>query len=276
VLLHPIDRRTAGRFRQPAVAGVSLEDTAARCIESLTGRASFSSSSCTPTRTRRQSEGSLISGSTTPCWPPPRPEREISKSQASWFPVMTPRPAWDHDEILAYALRLCVQTGVHRRGFELLPDTFIERASILMSDPGGKARQRNFRRRILEAGIIEPTSNRRGGEGRPAQLYHYRPTQWRRSKPALIPLNLRNFFFRLTVRAKINIAAKVRLPGNAPRSAGTAGSAFCWIVCGVPPGLPNILFGVATALFGHLPQVCFTLSNRSVFSNSVRPHFDFG
>ena len=34
--------------------------------------------------------------------------------------------------------------------------------------------KRNFRRRILEAGIIEPTLHRRSGEGRPAQLYHYR------------------------------------------------------------------------------------------------------
>lgn len=34
--------------------------------------------------------------------------------------------------------------------------------------------KQNFRRRILEAGIIEPTLHRRSGEGRPAQLYDYR------------------------------------------------------------------------------------------------------
>jgi hypothetical protein len=35
--------------------------------------------------------------------------------------------------------------------------------------------KRNFRRRILEAGIIEPTPHLRSGEGRPARLYRYRP-----------------------------------------------------------------------------------------------------
>ena len=35
--------------------------------------------------------------------------------------------------------------------------------------------KRNFRRRILGAGIIEPTAHLRSGEGRPARLYRYRP-----------------------------------------------------------------------------------------------------
>jgi 8-oxo-dGTP diphosphatase len=34
--------------------------------------------------------------------------------------------------------------------------------------------KRNFRRRILEAGVIEPTASMRSGEGRPARMYRYR------------------------------------------------------------------------------------------------------
>jgi len=34
--------------------------------------------------------------------------------------------------------------------------------------------KRNFRRRILRAGVIEATKSHRSGEGRPARLYRYR------------------------------------------------------------------------------------------------------
>ena len=34
--------------------------------------------------------------------------------------------------------------------------------------------KRNFRRRMLDSGIIEPTQFKRGKEGRPARLYRYR------------------------------------------------------------------------------------------------------
>jgi hypothetical protein len=40
---------------------------------------------------------------------------------------------------------------------------------------GEKLDKRNFRRRILQAGVIEPTQQSRSGEGRPARLYRYRP-----------------------------------------------------------------------------------------------------
>jgi 8-oxo-dGTP diphosphatase len=39
---------------------------------------------------------------------------------------------------------------------------------------GEKLDKRNFRRRILQAGIIEPTKHMRTGEGRPARLRRYR------------------------------------------------------------------------------------------------------
>ncbi len=60
--------------------------------------------------------------------------------------------------------------------FELLPDEFtlseLQRTYEMIL--GESLDKRIFRRRILEAGIIEPTLHHRSGEGRPAQLYHYR------------------------------------------------------------------------------------------------------
>ncbi|MHB1120943.1 MAG: NUDIX hydrolase, partial [Bellilinea sp.] len=77
-----------------------------------------------------------------------------------------------------YALRrLRYKLEYSAVGFELLPDTFTlsELQHTYELILGEKLDKRNFRRRILDAGIIEPTSGRRSGEGRPAQLYQYRP-----------------------------------------------------------------------------------------------------
>jgi 8-oxo-dGTP diphosphatase len=42
---------------------------------------------------------------------------------------------------------------------------------IILGEPLDK---RNFRRRIMEAAVIEPTDDVRSGEGRPARLYRFR------------------------------------------------------------------------------------------------------
>jgi 8-oxo-dGTP diphosphatase len=61
-------------------------------------------------------------------------------------------------------------------GFELLPDTFTltQIQSTYEIILGEKLDKRNFRRRILEANIIEPTDSLQSGEGRPARLHRYR------------------------------------------------------------------------------------------------------
>jgi 8-oxo-dGTP diphosphatase len=105
---------------------------------------------------------------------------EFSKeiSEAGWFPVdEIPRLAFDHARIIEYALlRLRYKLEYTAAGFELLPGKFtlseIQRTYEMIL--GEKLDKRNFRRRILEAGIIEPTSHMRAGEGRPARLYRYR------------------------------------------------------------------------------------------------------
>jgi 8-oxo-dGTP diphosphatase len=99
--------------------------------------------------------------------------------RARWFPVtVLPGLCGDHAEILAYALRrLRYKLEYSAVGFQLLPSVFtlseLQHTYEIILDE--RLDKRNFRRRILGSGIIEPTAQRRLGEGRPARLYRYRP-----------------------------------------------------------------------------------------------------
>lgn len=100
-------------------------------------------------------------------------------ADTGWFPVDDlPELAFDHDEIVAYALtRLRYKLEYTMVGFELLPDTFtlseLQHAYELVL--GETLDKRNFRRKVLSAEILEHTGEkRREGEGRPARLYRYR------------------------------------------------------------------------------------------------------
>ena len=99
--------------------------------------------------------------------------------QASWFPVDDLPPlAQDHREVVAYALRrLRYKLEYSAVGFQLLPEQFSlsELQQVYEISLGEKLDKRKFRRRILQAGIIEETNHLRSGEGRPARLYRYRP-----------------------------------------------------------------------------------------------------
>lgn len=100
-------------------------------------------------------------------------------SQFTWRPAEDPPAlAMDHNEILSYALRrLRYKLEYSAVGFELLPQTFTlsELQKTYEMILGEKLDKRNFRRRILQGGIIEATEDYRSGEGRPARLYRYRP-----------------------------------------------------------------------------------------------------
>lgn len=104
----------------------------------------------------------------------------ISRSNLSYWYSIEELPViyFDHKDIILYALRrLRYKLEYSAVGFQLLPNLFSlselqQTYEIIL---GEKLDKRNFRRRILEASIIEPTSNRRVGEGRPAQLFRYRP-----------------------------------------------------------------------------------------------------
>jgi 8-oxo-dGTP diphosphatase len=107
-----------------------------------------------------------------------RSEGGSDARQARWFAIEDlPDLAFDHSEIVNYALRrLRYKLEYTAACFELLPSEFTlteiqHTYEMILAE---KLDKRNFRRRILEAGIIEPTPHRRTGEGRPAQLYRYR------------------------------------------------------------------------------------------------------
>ena len=106
-------------------------------------------------------------------------------AEAGWHSVYAlPELAFDHAEILKYALqRLRYKLEYTSVGFELLPNEFtlseLQTAyeTVLgLKEVRKKLDKRNFRRRILEAGILAETSKYREGEGqgRPARLYRYK------------------------------------------------------------------------------------------------------
>ncbi|MCA9984900.1 MAG: NUDIX hydrolase [Anaerolineales bacterium] len=108
-----------------------------------------------------------------------RADTLVADGETGWFKVdALPELAFDHAEILDYALtRLRYKLEYSMVGFELLPDEFtltdLQRAYELIL--GEELDKRNFRRKIKEADILEPTGRkRREGEGRPAELFRYR------------------------------------------------------------------------------------------------------
>jgi 8-oxo-dGTP diphosphatase len=104
-----------------------------------------------------------------------RGEKELP---VRWWSIYDLPPlAFDHAAIMRYALtRLRFKLEYTAVGFELLPPTFtlseLQKAYEVIL--GEELDKRNFRRKILAAGIIEPSGETRSGEGRPAQLYRYR------------------------------------------------------------------------------------------------------
>jgi 8-oxo-dGTP diphosphatase len=100
--------------------------------------------------------------------------------EARWFDVSAlPELAFDHAEILAQALahlrRRLAEAPVC---FELLPRTFTlsELQALTEAILGRALDRRNFRRKVLELGLVEEAEGtRREGAHRPAQLYRFVP-----------------------------------------------------------------------------------------------------
>lgn len=107
-----------------------------------------------------------------------RPRAGDDAAEARWWSMYNLPPlAFDHTEILTYALRrLRYKLEYTAVGFELLPETFTlsELQAAYEVVLGERLDKRNFRRKILSAGVIEETGEHRVGEGRPARLYRFR------------------------------------------------------------------------------------------------------
>ncbi len=171
----------------PMIADQSLEDTATQKVLQLTSlREVFLEQLYTYGDATRCNPGRLVSVIYFAITPVKGSQahsdsasiyKDDAKSQ--WFPVdQLPPLALDFAEIVAYAWRrLRYKLEYSAVGFQLLPEYFSlsELQSTYEIILGEKLDKRNFRRRILQAGIIEETTHLRGGEGRPARLYRYQP-----------------------------------------------------------------------------------------------------
>ena len=99
-------------------------------------------------------------------------------ADAAWFPVTNLPPlAFDHRKIVEYAhSRIRNKLGYTNVGFELLSEKFTltELQSVHEAILGEKLDKRNFRRRILQQGIVQATKLWRHTGRKPAQLYSFR------------------------------------------------------------------------------------------------------
>jgi len=161
----------------------SLEEAAARELEEETGlREAYLEQLYTYGELQRDPRGRVVTVAYFALIAADKPictEGGTDTTQACWFSISNlPALAFDHAEILSNALRrLRYKLEYTAVGFELLPDEFTlsEIQSTYEIILGVKLDKRNFRRRILEANVIEETPHMRTGEGRPARLYRYRP-----------------------------------------------------------------------------------------------------
>jgi 8-oxo-dGTP diphosphatase len=183
-----IERRYApfqGRWAIPGGfvhVAESLEAAARRELEEETGvRAGYLEQLYTFGDPQRDPRGRVI----TVAYVALVPEEVVARAgdeaaAAAWHSVSSlPALAFDHAEIIQYALkRLRYKLEYTAVGFELLPDEFTlsELQAAYEIVLGETLDKRNFRRRILEAGILVETNRFREGEaqGRPARLYRYR------------------------------------------------------------------------------------------------------
>ena len=112
--------------------------------------------------------------------------------QAHWFDVSAAKPlpqlAFDHSELLARALnhlrRRLAEAPVC---FELLPETFTlsELQALAEAILGYPLDRRNFRRKVVETGLVTPADGLREGPHRPAQLFRFVPESFRPRERAL-------------------------------------------------------------------------------------------
>ena len=165
----------------PVSTQLSLEASATACIEEITGlNEVFLEQLYTYGEPERGGSNHLISVVYFALIPAESsPLGAGDTLERRWFPVEDLPPLMmDHPDIITYALRrLRYKLEYTAVGFELLPEKFTlsELQHTYELILGVTLDKRNFRRRILEAGIIEATNSQRAGEGRPAQLYRYRP-----------------------------------------------------------------------------------------------------
>jgi 8-oxo-dGTP diphosphatase len=165
----------------PIAVSTSLDDTASQCLTRYSGlKEAYLEQLYTYGeigRTGNQRVVAVVYFAVIPAGT--RPLQVKDDEEAHWFPVDDLPPlAMDYQAVVQYGLRrLRYKLEYTAVGFQLLPESFSlsELQNTYEIILGEKLDKRNFRRRILEAEIIEPTDQQRTGEGRPARLYRFKP-----------------------------------------------------------------------------------------------------
>jgi ADP-ribose pyrophosphatase YjhB (NUDIX family) len=111
--------------------------------------------------------------------------------RARWFDVSAAKPlpelAFDHSELLRRALQhLRRRLAEAPVCFELLPETFTlsELQALTEAILGYSLDRRNFRRKVIETGLVAAADGLREGSHRPAQLFRFVPESFRpRDRP---------------------------------------------------------------------------------------------
>lgn len=101
-------------------------------------------------------------------------------TQAKWFPIVDLPPlAFDHDEIISYALEKLRSDLLNIIiGFNLLPEVFTLKMlqQIFEIILGIKPGKQKFRQAILEAGILEPVARKTDKIKHQERLYQFKNT----------------------------------------------------------------------------------------------------
>jgi 8-oxo-dGTP diphosphatase len=99
-------------------------------------------------------------------------------AEARWFPLNAlPTLAFDHKKIVEYAhMRIRNKLNYTNVGFELLSQKFTltELQNVYEAILGEALDKRNFRRKILQQGIVKPIDEWVQTGRKPAQLYRFR------------------------------------------------------------------------------------------------------
>jgi len=154
----------------------SLEATASRTLAETTGLApsyleqlyAFGAVDRSPTRVVSIVYWALIRSDEIP---------DHNVENVEWFDAAAlPQLAFDHNEIVAYALwRLRNKVGYSRIAHGLLADEFTlaELREVYEAILGRRLDPANFRRQVENSGTLIPTDRFRTGSHRPARLYRY-------------------------------------------------------------------------------------------------------
>lgn len=191
-LVLPLVRRTRDPFADAwALPGgwldpaEELEDAASRTLAETTGLAAsyleqlyaFGAVDRSPTRVVSIVYWALLRADEVDAQVAAHAAAGDAPENVRWFDAADlPRLAFDHNEIVEYALwRLRSKVGYSRIAHGLLPDDFTlaELREVYETILGKRLDPANFRRQVDSSDTLIPTDRFRTGSHRPARLYRY-------------------------------------------------------------------------------------------------------